>query len=190
MHVDPMVNFHGIYLHVFGALQQGACHLAMSPLITNVLVLIPRLSITSSLSSQTWRINKFFHSKSSFGRLKITEFDVLMPFLVLLTLNFIVLICWTVIDPLRYQREFLLGTDYWNREIASVGRCESENAVAYLVPLALGKYTYGDGEDLLESAIGCWQLKKRFCFFASVFSEFRLPRYCSLAGVASKRHRI
>lgn len=54
----------------------------------------------------------------------------------LLSLNIIVLICWTVIDPLTYEREFLLGTDYWNREIASVGRCRSDRPAAYLVPLA------------------------------------------------------
>ncbi|KAL3920470.1 MAG: hypothetical protein SGILL_003249 [Bacillariaceae sp.] len=96
----------------------------------------------AALFSKTWRVNKFFHSKSAFGRLKVSEFDVLMPFVVLLSLNFVVLICWTVIDPLTYEREFLLGTDYWNREIASVGRCRSDHAVAYLVVLALCKSAF------------------------------------------------
>ena len=94
----------------------------------------------AALFSKTWRVNKFFHSKSDFGRLKITEFDVIAPFVVLMTLNFIVLICWTVIDPLRYERTTLSGTDFWNREIASIGQCKSDHSAAYLAPLAIGRY--------------------------------------------------
>lgn len=90
----------------------------------------------AALFSKTWRVNKFFHTTSQFGRLKVSESDVLFPFILLLSLNIIVLISWTVIDPLTYEREFLLGTDYWNREIASVGRCRSNRPAAYLVPLA------------------------------------------------------
>jgi hypothetical protein len=64
---------------------------------------------------------------------------VLTPFAVLLTRNFVVLICWTDIDPLTYERVFADGTDYWNREIASYGSCRSDHVAAYLTPLALPK---------------------------------------------------
>jgi gamma-aminobutyric acid type B receptor len=115
------------------------------PFSIGICMSIPWLAFTgftctfSALFSKTWRVNRFFHTKVSFGRLKISELDVVAPFLLLMTLNFIVLICWTVIDPLTYERNFQLGTDYWNREIASVGRCTSEHAVAYLTPLAVCK---------------------------------------------------
>jgi 7 transmembrane sweet-taste receptor of 3 GCPR len=120
---------------------------------------IPWLAFTgftctfAALFSKTWRVNKFFHTKSQFGRIKISEFDVLLPFTVLLSLNFIVLICWTVIDPLTYEREFLLGTDYWNREIASVGRCRSDRPAAYLVPLACGKSVFLQRNDRVAMGV-------------------------------------
>ena len=107
---------------------------------------IPWLAFTgftvtfSALFSKTWRINQFFHSSSAYGKMKVSERDVLAPFAVLLTLNFIVLISWTVIDPLTYERQYEDGTDYWNREIASNGSCRSDHIAAYLVPLALSKF--------------------------------------------------
>lgn len=96
--------------------------------------------IFSALFAKTWRVNKFFHSSSSHGKIKVSEMDVLAPFAVLLTLNIIVLICWTLIDPLTYVRQFQDGTDLWNREIASHGSCRSDQPVAYLAPLALSKF--------------------------------------------------
>jgi gamma-aminobutyric acid type B receptor len=107
---------------------------------------IPWLAFTgftvtfSALFSKTWRVNRFFNSPSAYGKMKVTEKDVLAPFAFLLTCNFIVLISWTVIDPLTYEREFEDGTDYWNREIASNGSCHSDHVLAYLVPLALSKF--------------------------------------------------
>jgi ABC-type sugar transport system substrate-binding protein len=94
----------------------------------------------SALFAKTWRVNKFFHSKSTHGRIQVSEKDVLAPFVVLLTLNIIVLVCWTVIDPLTYIRQFEDGTDLWNRDIASNGSCQSQHAAAYLAPLAISKW--------------------------------------------------
>ena len=67
--------------------------------------------IFSALFSKTWRINKIFHNKNSFERIKVSVRDVLGPFTIILSLNITVLICWTVIDPLTYIREFEDGTD-------------------------------------------------------------------------------
>ena len=67
--------------------------------------------IFSALFSKTWRINRIFHNRNSYERIKVSERDVLGPFTIILTLNITVLICWTVIDPLTYIREFEDGTD-------------------------------------------------------------------------------
>lgn len=100
-------------------------------------------SITfSALFAKTWRVNKFFNSKDAYARIKITEGDVLKPFAGLFTLNVIILTCWTVLDPLTYDRKFTPGTDLWNRDIASNGSCSSEQPAAYLVPLGIGKSSY------------------------------------------------
>ena len=53
-------------------------------------------------------------------RVVITEKDVLVPFVVLMTLNFVILLSWTIIDPLVFQRV------YSDDELASYGRCHSE----------------------------------------------------------------
>jgi gamma-aminobutyric acid type B receptor len=99
-------------------------------------------SITfSAMFSKTWRVNQFFKSSNAHGRIQVRERDVLLPFFFIFTLNTIILICWTIIDPLVYTRRFADGTDLWNREIASSGSCRSENgALAYLAPLGVSKY--------------------------------------------------
>ena len=80
----------------------------------------------SALFSKTWRVNKVFHNPSRFRRVKVTEKDVLTPFGALLAANVIVLICWTVIDPLRFERRSHSGTDNWNRVYKSFyGTCVS-----------------------------------------------------------------
>ena len=94
----------------------------------------------SALFAKTWRVNQFFKSKNSLERIQVTERDVLQPFFLILSLNVIVLLCWTIIDPLRFVREYDKGLDIYNREIASVGYCRSEShALAYIIPLALSK---------------------------------------------------
>mmetsp|Transcript_15674 Transcript_15674/g.38592 ORF Transcript_15674/g.38592 Transcript_15674/m.38592 type:complete len:545 (-) Transcript_15674:967-2601(-) len=99
-------------------------------------------SITfSALFAKTWRVNQFFNSNAAYSRIKITEKDVLKPFAALFTLNVIILVCWTVLDPLTYDRKFAPGTDLWNRDIASNGACSSEHTAAYLVPLGIGKFS-------------------------------------------------
>ena len=65
------------------------------------------------------------------------EKDVLAPFVIVLSLNIIVLVLWTVLDPLEYTREFEKGTDLYNREIESNGYCRSENAPWFLAALAI-----------------------------------------------------
>ena len=52
-------------------------------------------------------------------RVVVTERDVLKPFAVLMTLNFIILLSWTLVDPPIFERVY---TD----ELTSYGRCTSE----------------------------------------------------------------
>jgi gamma-aminobutyric acid type B receptor len=119
----------------------------------------------SALFSKTWRVNQMFNSKVRHARIKVTEKDVLAPFAVLLTGNIIVLIIWTVLDPLTYIRQEYDGTDYWNRNIATYGACRSDKVVAYLVPLAI--------INLGVVVTACWQaLQAR-----NIESEFSEAKY-------------
>ncbi|KAL3908152.1 MAG: hypothetical protein SGILL_008594 [Bacillariaceae sp.] len=71
----------------------------------------------AALFSKLWRINKIFQS-NRFQRVKVTERDVLIPFAVLFVLNFALLLAWTVIDPLVWDRKMEDGENN-----NSYGRC-------------------------------------------------------------------
>ena len=102
----------------------------------------------SALFSKTWRVNQFFKSKNTHDRIRVSEKDVLGPFILLLSCNIIVLICWTMLNPLIYKRQYNNGTDLWNRDISSIGICRSSSesdggnsgAISYLIPLGISKY--------------------------------------------------
>ena len=54
--------------------------------------------------------------------MRVTERDVLAPFCVMFSLNVILLICWTAIDPLRYERVSVEGEEW-----KTYGACRSDN---------------------------------------------------------------
>ena len=93
----------------------------------------------SALFAKTWRVNQFFKTAKTCGRIYVSERDVFLPVAVVFVLNTIVLVCWTIMDPLRYERNFELGTDLFNRDLASKGFCAGNNAAAYLIPLGLSE---------------------------------------------------
>lgn len=128
--------------------------------------------IFAALFSKTWRVNKLFHSANSCVRCQVSTSDVLAPFGVIFTANLVVLICWTAIDPLTYTREAGEGTDFWNREIESVGSCQSEKALAFLIPLALINFAV--------LAIACWQAFEA----RNLESEFAESMYIGLSVAA------
>ena len=91
----------------------------------------------SALYAKTRRINIIFHSDSAFARVKVSEREFLIPFMFLLICNISVLTCWTVIDPLMYQRRLVLGEDGWNRVLSTYGVCRSDAAENYVIPMAI-----------------------------------------------------
>ena len=122
----------------------------------------------SALLSKTWRVNRLFNAKIRHARIQVTVKDVLLPFVVLVTSNIVVLICWTVLDPLTYIRVEDIGTDAWNREISSYGACRCNNSVAYLVPLA--------AINLIAVGIACRQAYQA----RDIMSEFSEAKYIGL----------
>ncbi|CAB9505925.1 Gamma-aminobutyric acid (GABA) B receptor [Seminavis robusta] len=106
-------------------------------------------SIHPYRNSKTWRINRLLNPRKSHEQVKVTYVDVLAPFAVLFLCNVIALVCWTVLDPLTYTRQFHSGTDFWNREFESYGACRSNNPLAFLTPLLAFNF--------LVVAITCWQ---------------------------------
>ncbi|CAJ1936397.1 unnamed protein product [Cylindrotheca closterium] len=124
----------------------------------------------SAMFAKTWRVNQFFNAKNAMvRRIRVRERDVLIPLLVIFTSNTIVLSCWTMIDPLIYVRTYSDGTDLWNREIASIGKCISKNGSwPYLIPLAL--------INLTVIGIACWQAYEA----RDICSEFAETKYIAM----------
>ena len=60
------------------------------------LIIIAYQYFPKKKSGKIWRLNKIVKSSRSFRRITIKANDVMMPFIVLLALNFIFLIVWTV----------------------------------------------------------------------------------------------
>jgi len=67
--------------------------------------------------------------------IQVTSSDILSVFLILLSLNLIVLITWTVVAPLEWTRVNQSATDMFNRNTDTYGVCTSEDAVAFVVVL-------------------------------------------------------
>lgn len=78
----------------------------------------------SALFSKIWRLNKVH--QSTLRRIKIRERDVLTPFAFLFTLNFLILLVWTIFDPLRWVREPVYGSISWD----TYGHCASSSHVS------------------------------------------------------------
>ena len=72
-------------------------------------------------------MNKLFHNPNKYSRIKVTERDVMKPYIIMMGMNLLVLSCWTAIAPLTYKRYDAVGTDDWNRIIATYGICTSES---------------------------------------------------------------
>mmetsp|Transcript_19228 Transcript_19228/g.27810 ORF Transcript_19228/g.27810 Transcript_19228/m.27810 type:complete len:845 (+) Transcript_19228:42-2576(+) len=81
----------------------------------------------SALFSKTWRINKILRQPGNFRRVKVTWKDVMAPFMVLLTANVIILICFTTINPLKFDRDIDVTIDAFGRKTSSVGSCRSDS---------------------------------------------------------------
>ena len=57
----------------------------------------------SALFSKTWRVNKILNNPDKFRKLKVTPRDVIAPFIILMSINVIVLMVWTIVEPLKWE---------------------------------------------------------------------------------------
>ena len=97
-----------------------------------VLELSQQLSLNLSSSSKIWRVNQVMHNSSRMRHVTIKEKDVMMPFIVLMTINVALLMGWTLVDPMMWHR-----TKPENHQ--SYGYCSSEGraSIGFLVSIAI-----------------------------------------------------
>lgn len=123
----------------------------------------------SAIFGKTNRITRILRAATSYHRVTVTTKDVLLPMVLLLSLNVLVLTLWTILDPLTYVRQDNPGTDGWNRTISTFGACRSRHVIPYLLPLI--------SINLFCLGIANWQ-----AFLArKIKSQFAESKYIGLA---------
>jgi len=65
----------------------------------------------------------------------VTSFDIFGTLVSFLTLNTIVLVTWTAIDPSEWARTNKDTTDVFNRPVESYGSCSDEGSLPYIIVL-------------------------------------------------------
>jgi ABC-type sugar transport system substrate-binding protein len=130
--------------------------------------------VFSALFSKTWRVNRLFRNPQMIRRIKVQVKDVLAPFVGIMAINVVTLICWTAISPQKYIREDLPGTDDWNRVIASAGVCRSDYKVFGIILLIVNVGV------LLVANFQAYQAR-------SIETEFSESKYISIIMV---RHHL
>lgn len=81
---------------------ERGCNIACA--ITPWLISLGFSLIFAALFSKLWRINRVFQASSTMRRVVVSEKDVILPFAILMTVNFVILLSWTLVDPMVYQR--------------------------------------------------------------------------------------
>jgi hypothetical protein len=76
----------------------------------------------AALFSKTWRINIVHANARKFRRVTIRPKDVLLPFVILTVLNMVILITWTIVAPLRWER-VIVEEDMFGQPVQSRGTC-------------------------------------------------------------------
>ncbi|KAL7530985.1 hypothetical protein ACHAXR_003784 [Thalassiosira sp. AJA248-18] len=139
------------------------------------LISIGFVTMFSALFSKVWRVNQIFNNPNRFRRIKVTEKDVIRPFAFLLAVNLVILICWTVINPLTFERKASSGTDHWNRSQKSFyGSCVSSadakgGSLPYLIILTIVNFAA-----MIIANIQAYQAR-------NIHVEFSESRYIALA---------
>jgi len=92
--------------------------------------------VFSALAAKILRITKVMHAAANFQRKKVEVKDVMGIMVVVVMVQVVILVCWQLIDPMTWQRE-LIAEDINGYPTQSVGSCQSDHALRYLVPLAV-----------------------------------------------------
>jgi 7 transmembrane sweet-taste receptor of 3 GCPR/Receptor family ligand binding region len=86
-------------------------------------------TIFAAQFSKIWRIHRVYRSAQRFRRVKVRVRDVLGPFLVLMSLNLIILTVWTVKYPLKWT-EIVMAEDSYGRVTSVQYTCFPQDETA------------------------------------------------------------
>jgi gamma-aminobutyric acid type B receptor len=97
----------------------------------------------SALLSKSWRINTLIKYGKQFRRIKVSVTDAMFPLAVLIVCNISLLIVWTVMSPVTWERIEVANYDEFGRSVESYGRCEGDGStttkiIVYLMAIVNG----------------------------------------------------
>ena len=127
--------------------------------------------VFSALAAKIFRITKVMHAAANFQRKKVEVKDVMAIMIVVVMVQVVILICWQLIDPLTWQRD-LIAEDINGYPTQSVGSCQSDHVLRYLVPLVVLDFLL-----LAVALILCFKSRK-------LSSEFQEGTYIAASVVS------
>ncbi|KAL9186795.1 hypothetical protein ACHAXT_010515 [Thalassiosira profunda] len=116
------------------------------------LFLIGFTTTFSALTAKIWRLNRVMSNARSMSRVAVTEREAIAPILIFSVLNVALLLCWTLVDPLVWNRE-PIDDDPSN----TYGFCASEGtaSIAFITVLILLNLTA-----LVLACVQAWRARK------------------------------
>lgn len=100
----------------------------------------------SAVFAKTWRINRLFHSSVGMKRVHVRPRDVLQPFVVITSINVVLLVVWTYVAPWVWKQHYIEDYDRFGRPTQAYGVCGSTQllplsgwdlSVAFVTPLVV-----------------------------------------------------
>jgi 7 transmembrane sweet-taste receptor of 3 GCPR/Receptor family ligand binding region len=123
----------------------------------------------SALFAKTWRLNRMVRSAQSFRRVKISSLDVMLPFFVMLAVNFVLLLAWTLTAPLTWVWYGTGSIDEYGRSELRYGACGRplEEVWPFLGPiLSVNMIAFG------ITVYQCYDARHLSCDFSEAASLF------------------
>lgn len=125
----------------------------------------------SALFTKTQRINQLMQGAARCKRMKLTATDVMKPMVALLMINVVVLIVWTVVDPLQ-RKTTVVAQDSFLRDIETYGRCTSEYSAIFLAILCainLGSLIFAVFQAYKARNVAVELQESNYIFMAMIF---------------------
>jgi hypothetical protein len=90
----------------------------------------------SSLFAKIWRIRRLLLHANSMRRATVKAKDVGGVMLIFVSIQFVILLSWQLVDPLRWEREVLRSNDR-GFPLESIGYCTSDSALSFWIPVSV-----------------------------------------------------
>lgn len=136
-----------------GVAAQRGCDIAC--MATPWLIAIGFSVSFAALFSKIWRLNRLMKSAVRCRRVQVTTKDVLLPFAILLVLNCVFLLVWTVVDPLYWERVNVGRNE--GGELVSYGHCTSSGTTSLVM---IGLITAINAVAVILANIQAYQTRK------------------------------